>query len=351
MRNSSFSPEVLQKCMRKREVVFFVCAANPQQQVTVEGRLAVGTRSWIAQGSGSSRQAAHVQTPIPRLIVLLLLPVLADGLCIGVFTCTCCMLSASWCGGGGLLMPHIYLGAFRTVQNPDLVRELTHLLAVDSDDQLACPMILQPCVLGCGSYPNCAGETRSELGQWAMRFRAEPLPRWRASSRSTNTGQPTSATWQKPHLRAEAPAHLLLRIMQSALFNRGALLGAQPAVLRARRSVRAAATPKPINQYYIRDESPWPTESDIQLKYHDVKAQPYVDLIVAGGGPSGVAVAERVAAAGYSVCVVDPEPFGVWPNNYGVWVDEFQAMGLEDCLEVIWPKAKVWLDSDKHGEK
>lgn len=51
------------------------------------------------------------------------------------------------------------------------------------------------------------------------------------------------------------------------------------------------------------------------------------------------------------MCVVDPNPLGVWPNNYGVWVDEFQNMGLEDCLEVVWPKAKVWLNSGADGEK
>lgn len=74
-------------------------------------------------------------------------------------------------------------------------------------------------------------------------------------------------------------------------------------------------------------------------------------MVVAGAGPAGVAIAERVAADGYSVCVCDPEPLSPWPNNYGVWVDEFQAMGLTDCLEVIWPKAKVWLDNNEKGEK
>lgn len=54
---------------------------------------------------------------------------------------------------------------------------------------------------------------------------------------------------------------------------------------------------------------------------------------------------------GYRVAIVDPQPLGIWPNNYGVWVDEFQAMGLEDCLEVIWPKAKVWLDNDDLKDK
>ena len=84
---------------------------------------------------------------------------------------------------------------------------------------------------------------------------------------------------------------------------------------------------------------------------HDLSKTPYVDLVVAGAGPSGLAVAARVAAAGYSVCVIDPKPLGIWPNNYGVWVDEFEAMGLGDCLEVIWPKAKVWLDNNNRGEK
>lgn len=73
--------------------------------------------------------------------------------------------------------------------------------------------------------------------------------------------------------------------------------------------------------------------------------------MVAGGGPSGIAVAERVSAAGYKVCVVDPAPLAHWPNNYGVWVDEFAAMGLDDCLEIIWPQAKVHLDSGKENER
>ena len=45
------------------------------------------------------------------------------------------------------------------------------------------------------------------------------------------------------------------------------------------------------------------------------------------------------------MCVVDPAPLAAWPNNYGVWADEFEAMGLEDCLEVVWPQAQVHLDS------
>lgn len=106
---------------------------------------------------------------------------------------------------------------------------------------------------------------------------------------------------------------------------------------------------KPKVEHYIREMPPWPT--DVPIVAHDPKQQPHVDLMIAGAGPSGLAVGERVARAGYKVCIIDPAPLGIWPNNYGVWVDEFEAMGLGDCLEVIWPKAKVFLDSDNLGAK
>lgn len=87
------------------------------------------------------------------------------------------------------------------------------------------------------------------------------------------------------------------------------------------------------------------------LRQLDPHQQQDFELVVAGAGPSGIAVAERVAKAGYRVCVVDPAPRAHWPNNYGVWVDEFDAMGLGDCLEIVWPQAKVHLDSRKEDER
>ena len=126
-----------------------------------------------------------------------------------------------------------------------------------------------------------------------------------------------------------------------------------PTSRRAAVLTRAAAvkdgSSKPKVEHYIREMSPWPT--DVPIVAHDPQKQPHVDLVIAGAGPSGLAVGERVARAGFSVCIIDPQPLGIWPNNYGVWVDEFEAMGLGDCLEVIWPKAKVFLDSDNLGAK
>jgi lycopene beta-cyclase len=130
-------------------------------------------------------------------------------------------------------------------------------------------------------------------------------------------------------------------------------LAARRGLARAAAAAAAAApaTPQEAHApgYYFREMSPWPT--DVPIVAHDPAAAPRVDLVIAGAGPSGLAVGERVARAGFKVAIIDPAPLGIWPNNYGVWVDEFEAMGLGDCLEVIWPKATVHLDSNTLGQK
>lgn len=65
------------------------------------------------------------------------------------------------------------------------------------------------------------------------------------------------------------------------------------------RAAGTAAAAKPKVEHYIREMSPWPT--DVPIVAHDPKQQPYVDLVIAGAGPSGLAVGERVARAGYKV--------------------------------------------------
>ena len=112
----------------------------------------------------------------------------------------------------------------------------------------------------------------------------------------------------------------------------------QSAKPRSSQNLSKSQTAKPKNDL-VHFES-------LKLHQYDPTSSEKLDLVVAGAGPSGIAVAERVSAAGYKVCVVDPAPLAHWPNNYGVWVDEFEAMGLDDCLEIVWDKAKVHLDSD-----
>lgn len=84
---------------------------------------------------------------------------------------------------------------------------------------------------------------------------------------------------------------------------------------------------------------------DFHLKTFEDREVDVFDLVIAGAGPSGLSVGSRVAAAGYRVCIVDPNPLSLWPNNYGVWVDEFEAMGLEDCLQKVWSKSEVYLEN------
>ena len=66
-------------------------------------------------------------------------------------------------------------------------------------------------------------------------------------------------------------------------------------------------------------------------------SQPRVfDCIVVGAGPSGLCMAAEAAEQGLDVAVVDPKINDPWPNNYGVWMDEIQPLGHEDCIDKIW---------------
>ncbi|XP_007028557.2 PREDICTED: lycopene beta cyclase, chloroplastic/chromoplastic [Theobroma cacao] len=86
---------------------------------------------------------------------------------------------------------------------------------------------------------------------------------------------------------------------------------------------------------------------EFELPLYDPSKGTVVDLAVVGGGPAGLAVAQRVSQAGLSVCSIDPSPKLIWPNNYGVWVDEFEAMDLLDCLDTTWSGAVVYIDDQK----
>ncbi|KAK4427879.1 Capsanthin/capsorubin synthase, chromoplastic [Sesamum alatum] len=70
------------------------------------------------------------------------------------------------------------------------------------------------------------------------------------------------------------------------------------------------------------------------------------DVIIIGAGPAGLRLAEQVSSRGIKVCCVDPSPLSMWPNNYGVWVDEFERLGLEDCLDKTWPICSVYINDD-----
>ncbi|XP_022946860.1 lycopene epsilon cyclase, chloroplastic-like [Cucurbita moschata] len=67
-----------------------------------------------------------------------------------------------------------------------------------------------------------------------------------------------------------------------------------------------------------------------------------LDLVVIGCGPAGLALAAESAALGLKVGLIGPDlPF---TNNYGVWEDEFNDLGLEGCIEHVWPDTVIYLD-------
>jgi len=72
------------------------------------------------------------------------------------------------------------------------------------------------------------------------------------------------------------------------------------------------------------------------------------DVAVVGCGPAGVALAAELGRRGAKVTLVGPDaPF---VNNYGVWLDEFQEIGMEDCLDQVWESALCYTREDKEIE-
>lgn len=75
------------------------------------------------------------------------------------------------------------------------------------------------------------------------------------------------------------------------------------------------------------------------------------DLVIVGCGPAGLTAADEASRRGLRVALMDPAPLAPWLNNYGVWCDEFKALGFDDCYRAVWNKARVIIDdSDAEGK-
>lgn len=67
------------------------------------------------------------------------------------------------------------------------------------------------------------------------------------------------------------------------------------------------------------------------------------DVLVAGAGPSGLALAAACASQGLRVTCVAPEPRAAWMRTFGVWSTELEQM--EDAVvETEWARPTVWID-------
>jgi len=67
------------------------------------------------------------------------------------------------------------------------------------------------------------------------------------------------------------------------------------------------------------------------------------DVLVLGAGPAGTALASALTQRGVATTLVDPEPRRAWPNRYGAWSDELDALGLSHVAARTWPRSELVL--------
>lgn len=66
------------------------------------------------------------------------------------------------------------------------------------------------------------------------------------------------------------------------------------------------------------------------------------DVLVIGSGPAGLSLATALEQRGLKVEGLSPtDPNTPWPNTYGIWADELEALGMEDFLWHRWQKSTV----------
>ncbi len=64
-----------------------------------------------------------------------------------------------------------------------------------------------------------------------------------------------------------------------------------------------------------------------------------VDVLVVGGGPAALCIAAALASEQVRVMVLSAsDPAAPWPNTYGIWGEEVDALGLSHLLEHRWSR-------------
>ncbi len=66
------------------------------------------------------------------------------------------------------------------------------------------------------------------------------------------------------------------------------------------------------------------------------------EVIVIGSGPAGTIIAAALADRGVKVGGLTASPLRqIWPNTYGIWHDELEALGLTELFGHCWENCDV----------
>lgn len=68
-----------------------------------------------------------------------------------------------------------------------------------------------------------------------------------------------------------------------------------------------------------------------------------LDLCIAGAGPAGLLLAAACADHGLRIALIRPGGEQPWTNNYGMWLDDAERLGVADHLAARWDRSEVVL--------
>ena len=72
------------------------------------------------------------------------------------------------------------------------------------------------------------------------------------------------------------------------------------------------------------------------------------DVLIIGSGPAGLGLATSLTQRGLTVEGLSPVPATQpWPNTYGIWADELEALGMENFLWKRWRDTSVYMGNGK----
>ncbi|PZO20947.1 MAG: lycopene cyclase [Leptolyngbya foveolarum] len=74
------------------------------------------------------------------------------------------------------------------------------------------------------------------------------------------------------------------------------------------------------------------------------------DVLVIGSGPAGLSLATALAQRGLTVEGLSAiAPQTPWPNTYGIWVDELEALGMSEFLAQRWQDTVAYMGDGPIG--